>query len=158
VRFSRDQLVFRALVVLDEAVRDCRDAPIQPTLGQRFALMFLFAVSNGERHAYDKFWQAVRGENDHGQTDHMARVMRQTGARTCLTAIARSVGVDFSSDYQRELHVARMPQEDRTAYRLEQARLAEHRRLLNEDGWQYEAEDRAKAERLAAIDTIRAEE
>jgi hypothetical protein len=145
IRRGRDHLIFRALLVLDEAVSVCRDAPIQPSLGQRFALMFLFAVSDGDRRPYDGFWHSMQDGLD-TYSEHMSRTMRETNARTFLTGIARSVGVEFSAHYQRELGIARMPEDHRRAYRQEEARLAEHRRRLREDGWQYEADDRAKAD------------
>jgi hypothetical protein len=146
MRLSRDQLVFRALVILDDVVDACGAAPVKPSLGARFALMFLYAVSDGDRHAFDDFWRVVDDRQDRAHSETMSRTMRETSARTCLTGIARSVGVDFSVEYQRELRIARMPADERAALREQEARLAEHRRRLRVDGWQYEAEDRARAE------------
>jgi hypothetical protein len=150
VRLSRDQLIFRALVILDEVVDACGAAPIRPSLGARFALMFLYAVSNGDRHAYDDFWRVVEDRQEHTHSETMGSTMRETNARTCLTGIACSVGVDFSVEYQRELRIARMPADERAILREREATLAQHQRRLRDDGWQYEAKDYAKADREKA--------
>ena len=57
MRFDRDHLVFKALCALDQAIADCDDAPIKPSFALRFALAYLFAVSDGERYPYDLFWR-----------------------------------------------------------------------------------------------------
>ena len=61
MRFDRDHLIFKALCALDEAIDQCDTAPIKPGFALRFALAYLFAVSDGRREPYDAFWRQVRG-------------------------------------------------------------------------------------------------
>jgi hypothetical protein len=112
VRLGRTQLVFRALVVLAEAVEASRDGPLKPSFGVRFALMFLYAAGDGDRRCFDGFWNNLedpRGDrNDHGRS-----YVRQSQGTSYLRCIARSVGFEDSNELHSELWIARMRPEQR---------------------------------------------
>jgi hypothetical protein len=100
-RPSRDRLVFHALCVLDQAVRDCQYAgPLKlPQPGLRLALAYLFAVSTDQpdihaspRDLFDRFWRAITGGDIGGPAELQAR-FRSTQARTEFAGICRRVGV-----------------------------------------------------------------
>jgi hypothetical protein len=133
-------------VVLDEAIDACRGAPIKPSLGLRFALMFLYALSDGDRGSFDEFWRIIQSPEDN-QNETAGRYIRATLARTHMTGIARSVGRELGVTYSQKLSLARKPQEERRQILQREAELAEHRRRLIEDGWSYQEKDR---ERLKA--------
>lgn len=57
--FDWDTLIFKALCALDEIAIEAGDAPIKPSQSTRFALAFLYAVSNGDRTQYDQFWREI---------------------------------------------------------------------------------------------------
>ena len=145
-RISREQLIFRALAVLDENVEAAALGVVQPSIGLRFALMYLYAIGRGDRSDHDAFWRAVLDARP-APSEYIANYTRRTAAQTAMNAIARGVGVDLTADYTSEFRVARMPPKERQAYRDQQAALAEHRRRLREDGWQYQDQDRRKVDR-----------
>jgi hypothetical protein len=137
MRLSRDQLIFRALVVLDEAVSACGATPIKPSIGLRFALMFLYAVSDGTRRHYDGFWRSVQDAHANAHSEQMGRDMRTTAARGSMTGIARSVGIEMTAEFCQSLSVARLPIEERVARRQREAELAAHRARLVEEQQRY---------------------
>ena len=59
MRFVRDQLAFKALCALDEAIDACDAGPITLTFALRFALAYLFAVSDGLRDPCNAFGREV---------------------------------------------------------------------------------------------------
>ena len=103
----RDVLVFKALCALDEVVEQARHAPVQPGLAVRFALAYLFAISNGDRRHYDAFWRQVRDEKGSCFSEAAGRYERSTYARTAFTGIARSVGVQLDIAMVSRLAAAR---------------------------------------------------
>lgn len=112
-RFSREQLIFKALCVLDQAIDDAGQGRVKPSYGLRFALAFLFAVSDDRlgiattaRQVFDEFWDCVTTDPP-GQTAYMTGFVRSTYARTYMTGICRRVGMPLSVDLQHRLSVAR---------------------------------------------------
>ena len=104
MRFDRDHLTFKALCALDEAIDQCDAAPIKPTFALRFALAYLFAVSDGQRAPYDAFWREVTDSNGAAYSEPSRRYVRTTYARTALGGISR----DLASSCQQTLRDARV--------------------------------------------------
>lgn len=107
MRFDRDHLTFKALCALDEAIDLCDAAPIEPTFALRFALAYLFAVSDGRREPYDAFWREVRDGNGAAYSEASRRYVRTTYARTALAGISRGVGIELTVDMMQRLRNAR---------------------------------------------------
>jgi hypothetical protein len=107
MRFDRDQFTFKALCALDEAIDQCDEAPIKPTFALRFALAYLFAVSDGRRDPYDAFWREVRDGAGAAYSESSRRYVRTTNARTALAGISRGVGIELNADIMRRLRDAR---------------------------------------------------
>jgi hypothetical protein len=59
MRFSEQELIFKALVALDDVAEQCAE-PYRPGFALRFALAFLYAHSDGEREPYDRFWRGLQ--------------------------------------------------------------------------------------------------
>ena len=95
---DRDRLIFKALCALDEAIDDCDVTPIRPTFTLRFALAYLYAVSDGRRDSFDMFWREVQDPQAKAYSDDTGRYIRATHARIALTGIARSVGIELTSE------------------------------------------------------------
>ena len=104
---DHDKLVFKALCALDEAVAACHDAAIKPTFALRFALAYLFAVSDGKRDSFDDFWRQVQDPQARAYSDDAGQYMRVTHARIALTGISRSVGIELTSEVMARLRKAR---------------------------------------------------
>ena len=107
MRFDRDQLVFKALCALDEAADACHAGPVKPTFALRFALAFLYAVSDGRRDPYDDFWREIGDSKETAYSADAGRYIRSSYARTALTAIARGVGVEMSIEIMQRLSAVR---------------------------------------------------
>lgn len=78
-RFTRDELVDKALAVLKEAAEtvEARPGPVPRSLALRFTLAFL--AHGHERQAYDLFWEAATrplraGEQDHHGAIYFGRI------------------------------------------------------------------------------------
>lgn len=86
----RDQLIWRALVAVDEAAAAAASAPVVPNFALRFALAFLYACAGGgERWMYDSFWRDIqRPSPPDGR-----QCSRGTEAMASLQGIMRSVGI-----------------------------------------------------------------
>ncbi len=107
MRFDRDQLAFKALCALDEAIDNCDAGPIKPSFALRFALAYLFAVSDGRRDPYDAFWREVRDDKTSAFSESSARYVRTSYARTALAGISRGVGIELTTDVMLKLSAAR---------------------------------------------------
>ena len=95
MRFAQHELIFKALVALDETAELSRIAPVQPTAGLRFILAWLYAQSRDEnRSVYDEFWAAVQNEMEHAYSEEEARYLRTSQAQTALGGISRKAGIE----------------------------------------------------------------
>ena len=103
MRIDRAHLKFKALCALSEVVDQCDHAPLAPSLALRFALAYLFSISDGDRSSFDMFWQTIRQSDDAFHSATMARALRNSYARTAMTGIARSVGVELTVEYLQRL-------------------------------------------------------
>lgn len=108
MRFDRDQLTFKALCALDEAIDQCEAVPIRPTFALRFALAYLFAVSDGRRDPYDAFWREIRDLKPSAFSESAQGYVRTSYARTALAGISRSVGVELTAEMMQRLRDARI--------------------------------------------------
>ena len=91
MRFGTDQLKRKALRALEEAAEQTFDAPVQPSHALRFALAFLYALGEGERWPFDRFWEAVtRGWGKPAESGG-AGIARAQTANACLNAIYLAV-------------------------------------------------------------------
>lgn len=94
IRFSREQLVDKALLALREAIEEVgrREGSIERSRHLRFVLAFLY--TGGDRRPFDQFWEAAtRGTL--GQKEVMAiHFGRRQTMRSCLAAISRLHGVE----------------------------------------------------------------
>jgi hypothetical protein len=93
MRFAAETLKLKALAALEEAALLTHEAPVRPTHSLRFALAFLYAVSDGERWPYDQFWQAVTRDWGKEQLSGGAAIGRTQTANASLNAIYRTVRV-----------------------------------------------------------------
>lgn len=109
MRFDTDQLVLKALCVLDEAVEQCRDAPLPSSFGLRFALAYLHNVSRADRHWFDTFWKHVRYPRSYPSAG-MAGFNRQIVAQAAMGAIV--AGLDRPPS-QEAIRLARRGREER---------------------------------------------
>jgi len=113
MRIDRDHLKFKAMCALSEVVDQCGHAPVAPSLALRFALAYLFSISDGDRSSFDMFWKTVRQGNDAFHSETMARALRNSYARTAMAGIARSVEVALTVEYLEQLSSAHRCKERR---------------------------------------------
>ena len=107
MQFGQDHLTYKALCVLDQAIDDCHAAPLHATLGLRFTLAYLYAVSDGRREPYDAFWREVRDAKTIAYSDSDQGYLRATYARTQLCRISRGVGIELTADIMQRPRDAR---------------------------------------------------
>jgi hypothetical protein len=107
MRFAQSHLIFKALCALDEAVEESRQQPVKPSYALRFALAYLYSVSEkDERSVFDAFWRTIQGAETFG-LPHDHAYTRGTYACTYFQGICRSVGVEYTVAYQLKLRDAR---------------------------------------------------
>lgn len=124
MRLTREQLLFMALVAVDEAAEAARPAPIPRPFSLRLALALLYAFSDGNRAPFDAFWRACAEPDEVGQG-----VQRRAQALTwSVNGIFRSLGRAQTITLTDDIRAARTdPGRHAAAY----ARL--HRRMQSED-------------------------
>ena len=92
-RIAHEKMVKAALVVLDHAIHEARDAPIKsPSPGVRFALSWLYSHSKGERGHFSEFLLALADDRRMISLEGEREYVRHTHMDTCLKAIIRAVG------------------------------------------------------------------
>lgn len=106
MRVARERLIFLALCALDEIVDQAGDGPVQPTIGLRFALAFLWACSDGsDRTCYDGFWRCVTPKKPGEQ--HRGHELYRDYAGAHLRGIAGTLGFDFEIELRERINRAR---------------------------------------------------
>lgn len=90
--FDRQHLIAKAMRALMEVADASSDAPLAPALSVRFTLAFLYAIGDGNREPFDRFWREIRATHDSAYSSTAARYLRATSSRTALNEIGRSVG------------------------------------------------------------------
>lgn len=99
-------MIFKALLVVQEAVHGAADGPQPMTVGLRFALAYLFATA--EKPDLDQFKRFAKCiANPHGsQTEYMGNYMRGTEARGHLSAFMAMMGIEPSIENESKLRTA----------------------------------------------------
>lgn len=111
MRLGRERIIFLALCVLDEAVEACNAGPLAPSVSVRLALSTLFAISDGRREAYDKFWQTIMDPMASQNSETISRYVRTSYARTEMMGIARTVGVELTVERLHQISAVTRPRD-----------------------------------------------
>lgn len=116
--FKHDELVGRALLVLEAALNDTDKAPVPRSLALRFTLAYVYSVAGGERGMFDSFWRYVTDdrpcEDGHQAIDALGR---SANANAALNGIYRAVGVTRTNDMMFKGPRERATTEDATSRR-----------------------------------------
>lgn len=92
--FGHDELVARALLVLESALYETAQRPVPRTLSLRFTLAYLYAVARCERSCFDGFWREVTDDRPcQGGEEVVKALGRSAGANAYLNGLYRAVGV-----------------------------------------------------------------
>ncbi|BBE33843.1 hypothetical protein [Sphingosinicella microcystinivorans] len=91
--FTREQMIYKAVVALDESIGEYTGEKPRPTFALRFCLAYLYSQSDGNRLPYDEFWKALSYEGHGGQDEDATNYVRETRLRGCRNAIMKSVGM-----------------------------------------------------------------
>lgn len=96
MRFSRDQLVLKALAALSEIADECGENPVPKSLMLRFTLAFTYAASGADPQKlwlWRDFWRHATAPKAEAKPDQFIDTyVRGTGARSALNGICREVG------------------------------------------------------------------
>ena len=98
MHINYETLRFKALCVLDQAIDDCHYAPLRGSLGLRFALAYLYAISDGRREPFDAFWREVHDAKAFAYSEEDQHYLRTSYARTQLCCISWFVGIKLTAD------------------------------------------------------------
>lgn len=97
--FQHDELVTRALLVLEATLYETAKRPVPRSLGLRFTLAYLYAAARCERSCFDGFWREVTDDapcEDGGEG--VKALGRSAGANAYLNGLYRAVGVKRTND------------------------------------------------------------
>ncbi len=97
--FQHDELVTRALLVLEAALYETAKRPVPRSLGLRFTLAYLYAMARCDRSCFDGFWREVTDDapcEDGGEG--VKALGRSAGANAYLNGLYRAVGVKRTND------------------------------------------------------------
>ncbi|MGF7150092.1 hypothetical protein FHS96_003750 [Sphingomonas zeicaulis] len=114
MRTIREQLIFKALVALDEIADSAHAAPVAPSFSIRFLLAFLYAAGDADRRCFDEYWKAMQDPHD-GQPGTMPGYIRGTALRGCITCMIRELGLPLTPEFHASLGHARRPRVERLA-------------------------------------------
>lgn len=106
MRFTQEQLSFKALLVVHEAVHQCSSRPVNLTLGLRFALAYLYATSKSKDVDQYKRFAACIADPQSCQTEYLGNYLRAQQARGFLCSFIEGAGVSPSIDSQSALRTA----------------------------------------------------
>lgn len=93
MRFGTD-LRAKAILALEEAVHDCRYARVRRTFAIRFALAYLWSITQRERMPFKELWDALDSDND---------VFRFSVADQALIVIHGQLGIERDHDQSMEM-------------------------------------------------------
>jgi hypothetical protein len=106
MRKGRDELIYMALMALDEIAETCGRAPAQKTWALRFILAWLFEASGADpdrKWMFEHFWKdATRSGGEYLQC-----VARETGAQSALNGITRACGWERDVPFLHEMSARR---------------------------------------------------
>lgn len=103
MRIRKDQLTFKALRVLAEIADACDKQPAERTLGLRFALAYLYSVSDGNREPFDAFWRHCCDAVPYAYSDTQKEYVRGSYTRTALAGIILAVGAPQTVEFLQRL-------------------------------------------------------
>lgn len=92
MRFTPEDLTYKALLVVCEAVHACSSGPVKLSLGLRLALAYLCTTSRVNDVGLFKAFAACIADPLPGQTAYMANYMRALQARGLLNALMEGAG------------------------------------------------------------------
>jgi hypothetical protein len=92
MRLSHRPLIFRALLILEEAALTSQERPLQISAGIRLALAYLFAISREGRDVFDYFPEAISRERRPDEAAWQPGYFRNRDANASIQTIIRSVG------------------------------------------------------------------
>ena len=96
MRLSRDHLIRKALLVVEEA---CEGGRVDRSMGLRFALAYLYAVSIAkDRYPFDALWVGT-GSIHHQHSAHMTEICRAQHLTALINSVYAAVGVYRSADH-----------------------------------------------------------
>ena len=100
MRFSRDQLILKALAALNEIADECGTRPARRSILLRFTLAWLFVESGADpadKWLFTHFWNNATGPaaTGHG-VEWLDSYCRARDATSALNGICRAVGVEPS--------------------------------------------------------------
>ena len=97
--FQQDELVTRALLVLEDALNLTSDRPVPRTLALRFTLAYLYAVARRDRDSFDSFWRHTTHDQPcQDGTEGVKALGRSQNANANLNGIYRAVGVKRTNE------------------------------------------------------------
>lgn len=99
------------MCVLDEAIDACDAGPLAPSISVRLALSTLFAMSDGRREPYDKFWKTVMDPMASQWSETQSSYVRTSYARTEMMGIARTVGVELTMERLHQISAVTRPRD-----------------------------------------------
>ena len=99
-----ERLATKALLALEKIARQADSGPLRPSLAVRFALAYLFSISDGDREPFDSFWQAL----GFGGSDYAKQVQRCALVSASLSAIYLQVGRERTPSMM--FYLARRPE------------------------------------------------
>lgn len=92
---TRDDLIRKALLVVEEA---CADGRVRQSMGLRFALAYLYAVSGAkDRGAFDRLWRGSTYTHPH--SPKMAEICHAQTVTALVNGVYFAVGVHRSVDH-----------------------------------------------------------
>lgn len=96
---QHDELVTRALLVLEAALYETAEGPVPRSLALRFTLAYLYAVARCERPCFDGFWREVTDNGSCKDGEEGVKALgRAAGANAYLDGLYRAVGVKRTND------------------------------------------------------------
>ena len=97
--FQHDELVTRALLVLEAALVETQSRPVPRTLALRFTLAYLFGVARKDKACFDDFWRAVTDDASAGDgNDGVRSLGRSATGNASLNGLYRAVGVKRTNE------------------------------------------------------------
>lgn len=97
--FQHDELVTRALLVLEAALYETGRRPVPRSLALRFTLAYLYAVARCDRRRFDDIWCALTDDAPcRGGEEGVQALGRTAQANASLNGIYRAIGVKRTND------------------------------------------------------------
>jgi hypothetical protein len=100
MRVAREKLIFLALSLLVRWSERSDNGALQPDIGVRLALAFLYSCGESQdRRIYDEFWQRLSDQGLPGRHASQNDYVRRSYADSCIKGIIRDVGAPETPEY-----------------------------------------------------------